>query len=459
MTRYKSKHGSFLVLALLLLVVCVGADGLSKDIYNAEASEERHHHDFFNRMLTLIDEVETLPPLFPFRWKDYLGYGIAILGLLLAAGGGIGGGGILVPTYILVLQYPVKHAISFSSVTVLGGAVANNLLNAPKKHPLHPNRSVIDWELILQLEPMAILGALIGAILKDFLPSLILIILMLLLLTFTAYETLSKANKLYQKENKESSKTTASIGETTPLVEDPSTKMSIDKSETEEQDEINAFREACFSATKLTLLFALITILNLVSGGPGEAGGGPIGLETCGTKCYWTTLTVMILILLIFAFFQRREILSKVQKDIFVFSDIEWTGKNTVTYPCYAILAGLVAGLFGIGGGIIKGPLMLALGVHPAVASATVACMILFTSSTATLSYMAHGLLVPDYAVFCLFVGFASTVVGQKGMSVLLQRFKRHSYIAYSIGIVVAISAVAMAIESVVAVRSKSEGD
>ena len=75
----------------------------------------------------------------------------------------IGGGGILVPIYILLLQFPVKHAIPLASITVLGGAIANNILNASKVHPNHSERPLIDWDLILQLEPMTIGGALIGA--------------------------------------------------------------------------------------------------------------------------------------------------------------------------------------------------------------------------------------------------------------------------------------------------------
>lgn len=66
-------------------------------------------------------------------------------------------------------------------------------------------------------------------------------------------------------------------------------------------------------------------------------------------------------------------------------------------------------GMFGIGGGIIKGPLMLAMGVHPAVASATSACMILFTSFTATTSFAVYGLLVPDYAIAGAILGFSAT--------------------------------------------------
>ena len=87
-----------------------------------------HHH----RILTLMDEKEELAPLFPLSGLDYVGFGCAILGLVLAAGGGIGGGGILIPVYILILDFPVKHAIPLASITVLGGALANNMLNWSK---------------------------------------------------------------------------------------------------------------------------------------------------------------------------------------------------------------------------------------------------------------------------------------------------------------------------------------
>jgi hypothetical protein len=101
-----------------------------------------------HRRLGIIDEDQDLPSLFPFRWpRDYLGFGFAILGLLLAAGGGIGGGGILVPIYILIVDFPVKNAIPLASITVLGGAIANNLLNMRKVHPDHPERPAIDWDL------------------------------------------------------------------------------------------------------------------------------------------------------------------------------------------------------------------------------------------------------------------------------------------------------------------------
>ena len=45
--------------------------------------------------------------------------------------------------------------------------------------------------------------------------------------------------------------------------------------------------------------------------------------------------------------------------------DIQWDDTHTVVYPMICSLAGVCAGLFGIGGGIVKGPLMLEMGVDP----------------------------------------------------------------------------------------------
>ena len=330
-----------------------------------------------SRVLTLLDEDEPLPPLFPFQTKDYLGYGFAILGLLLAAGGGIGGGGILVPIYILILDFPVKHAIPLASSTVLGGSIANNILNAPKRHPNHPRRPLIDWDLILQLEPMTILGALFGAVMNDYMPDIVLVVMMVILLTLTAQKTLSKANALYQKESEllkaqNSSEIMPLLGR---IADEPTDMESSCESNSQDDDEKlekhvpksgedDCGREALIDSLKLSILFVAITILNLLKGEHGESGGGPMGLNSCGAACFWAANIAMVAIITVFAVYVRWYILKRLKSGGPVLSDIEWDESNTVIYPAYAIVAGLVAGLFGVGGGIIKGPLMLALGEY-----------------------------------------------------------------------------------------------
>ena len=407
----------------------------------------------------ILNEKEPIPDLFPLQTLDYVGFLCAIIGLILAAGAGIGGGGILVPIFILIFEFPIKHSIPLASVTVLGGAIANNVLNARKRHPDHPGRSAIDWDLIIQLEPMTIAGALIGTDLNDLLPDVVLVIMLFLLLSLTGYKTLQKAHKLHEKETEELAK--ASQHEIDRLLTGEKNYGSILEQDGAEKnttttdiEEVLAesTRHTYKSAAQLTALFGIVTILNLMKGGPSQGGGGPIALATCGATCFWVTEASIMLLIILFAAWVRLSLLKRVQSGGPVTSDIDWNEENTILYPAYAIVAGLVAGMFGVGGGIIKGPLMLALGVHPAVASATSACMILFTSSTATISYMIFDLLIYDYAGGCLVVGFLATLVGQTLMSILMKKYKRNSYIAYTIGITVGLSAIAMTFESVVAI-------
>lgn len=46
----------------------------------------------------------------------------------------------------------------------------------------------------------------------------------------------------------------------------------------------------------------------------------------------------------------------------YVEGDVEWNPTNTLRYPAVCFFAGFFAGLFGVGGGIVKGPLMLEMG-------------------------------------------------------------------------------------------------
>ena len=83
------------------------------------------------------------------------------------------------------------------------------------------------------------------------------------------------------------------------------------------------------------------------------------------------------MLILIVSFWGRAQLIEKwtLKKRIqykFIEGDVEWNPRNTLVYPSICFFAGFFAGMFGIGGGIVKGPLMLQMNVHPLVASGTV---------------------------------------------------------------------------------------
>ena len=407
----------------------------------------------------------THKPLWPLNLSDYVGFTLAIIGLVIASSGGIGGGGILVPVYIIVMRFTPKHAIALSNVTIFGGAVANTYLNSMKRHP-YADRPLVDWDLILVMEPLTIGGALAGALLNKVLPEVVLVVLLVIVLSATAWKTLNKGIKLYQKE-------TAVIRESQRLVEEAKANGIEDgdaeDGETENdgllkgygtldtleyKDELTDLITAetktpIFNISTLIVMFVVVLIINMLKGG--GAFASPVGI-VCGSVWFWLANLSMILWSLAVMLTARDYLVKrwKLKTKIgykYVEGDIEWDGRATLVYPAICSLAGFFAGMFGIGGGIVKGPLMLAMGVHPEVASATSACMILFTAFTATTSFLVFGLLVYDYAAVCVVMGFVATYFGQVGMTAIMKKHGRYSFIVFSIGSVVGLSALLMAIE------------
>ena len=96
--------------------------------------------------------------LFPLDASDWWGTTFVTLGLLVAAAGGIGGGGILVPLLMLVYGFAPKYAVPLSNFTIVGSSITNMVLNIPKRHP-DADRPLVDWDLILVMEPLTMAGA------------------------------------------------------------------------------------------------------------------------------------------------------------------------------------------------------------------------------------------------------------------------------------------------------------
>ena len=87
----------------------------------------------------ILEDDAMFTDLFPLQPTDYIGFVAAVAGLMLAAGGGIGGGGILVPIYILLFEFPVKRTYSY-----------NRCLSLCSKYQ-HPSAFVALFLLLLQM--------------------------------------------------------------------------------------------------------------------------------------------------------------------------------------------------------------------------------------------------------------------------------------------------------------------
>jgi len=128
----------------------------------------------------------------------------------------------------------------------------------------------------------------------------------------------------------------------------------------------------------------------------------------------------------------------------FVEGDVVWDERGIRVYPAVCVLAGVAAGLLGIGGGMVIGPLMLEMGMLPTVSAATSAFMILFTSSSTVVQFILIGMCRLDYTLWYGAIGACGTVVGQKVANFYMRKYKRQSIIIFALGGIIALSAVVM---------------
>eukprot|EP00877_Chromochloris_zofingiensis_P012770 jgi/Chrzof1/7747/Cz02g35090.t1 len=128
--------------------------------------------------------------------------------------------------------------------------------------------------------------------------------------------------------------------------------------------------------------------------------------------------------------------------------ELRWTPVTTLLYPALCTMAGLIAGLFGIGGGVVKGPLMLELGVPADVAAATSATMIMFTAGSACVIYSRFGGIRWDYGSILLVLGFTITLLGQLLTFYLIKLLGRRSIIIFMMVCLMSIATVIMYYQS-----------
>lgn len=83
------------------------------------------------------------------------------------------------------------------------------------------------------------------------------------------------------------------------------------------------------------------------------------GYTTCGTLLYWTAVLSIVPVVLLVTLIVRWHLVADYHAKeragyVWLEGDVEWSEWNTIVYPLICSLAGVVAGAFGVGGGIVK---------------------------------------------------------------------------------------------------------
>ncbi|CAL5440543.1 unnamed protein product [Camellia sinensis] len=115
-----------------------------------------------------------------------------------------------------------------------------------------------------------------------------------------------------------------------------------------------------------------------------------------------------------------------------------------ILYCSCGVLAGIVGGLLGLGGGFILGPLFLELGVPPQVSSATATFAMSFSSSMSVVEYYLLKRFPVPYALYFVAVVTVAAFIGQHVVRKLIIILGRASLIIFILAITIFVSAISL---------------
>ena len=135
-----------------------------------------------------------------------------------------------------------------------------------------------------------------------------------------------------------------------------------------------------------------------------------------------------------------------------IVSHHDWPMLVLVRCVGITLLGGTVAGMLGFGGGMILNPLMLEMGIHPLVSSATSSVMVLFSASTATFAFAAGDRLNYQYAMVYGGVCAVASIFGVAIISTSVRRSGRGSVVVFILGMIIGAGALLQAVFGGIAV-------
>jgi uncharacterized membrane protein YfcA len=382
----------------------------------------------------------------------------------LSMSAGIGGGGVLVPIFNIILGLTIKEATGLSQAVIAASGVGVAIFSLTNPHPLYHWKPLIDFNLVLVLTPALLLGISFGVLVNAIAPTWFVTTAIAIVLTYMAQRMLRLAINLRNKEREcealEALRWSAEDAEN-------GSDCALDSGGAPLATAINNSRSWARPKLPWTQIIELIALWIIFAGLQlGKSRHGRCTLPYAGLY-----LTQVLVALTATVYFVKQAVKKEaIATGAFGEEEEEHEGgennsngvpllsSNYAVAPSHereerensnnrensspslskgrltsaagiAVGAGALAGLIGMGGGFLLNPLLLEIGIQPQVAAATSALMVLFSSSSATVAFAFDGRLdITLAAIFgsvCFLFGFLgvttlSKVVKKRGASAVV---------------------------------------
>lgn len=321
----------------------------------------------------------------------------------------------------------------------MGASASTVYYNLKLRHPTI-DMPIIDYDLAVLIQPMLMLGISIGVtfnvLFADWMVTVLLIILFVATSTkafLRGVETWKKETIL-KKETEAAKKSGANDTEYKLLPGDPNNDAEKKKPESSEP-EVPIMENVCWKETGL-LSFVWVAFLALQI--------GKNYTDNC-TPLYWVVNLMQIPVALAVSSYEAvslykgwRRIESKGE------DGTNFRVMQLIVYCFFGIVAGMVGGLLGLGGGFIMGPMFLELGVPPQVSSATATFAMMFSSSMSVVEYYLLKRFPVPYAMYFVAVATFAALVGQHAVRRMIMILGRASLIIFILAFTIFVSAISL---------------
>lgn len=381
-------------------------------------------------------------PEMEFNWQIVVGSIIGFFGAAFGSVGGVGGGGIYVPMLTLIIGFDPKSATAISKCMIMGAAASTVYYNLKLRHPTI-DMPIIDYDLAVLIQPMLMLGISVGVAFNVVFADWMVTVLLIVLFIITSTRAFIKGVETWKKETlmkKEAAKRSEMNGNEKDEAEykllpgGPSNNTKVETKSLEEQ-EVSILENVRWKEFGL-LCFVWVAFLALQL----IKNSAP----TCSVL-YWVVNLLQIPVAVgVFAYesislyYGWRRIQSKGE------GGTNFKVHQLLTYGFFGMMAGLVGGLLGLGGGFIMGPLFLELGVPPQVSSATATFAMMFSSSMSVVEYYLLNRFPVPYAAYLVVVATIAALVGQHIVRRIIIILGRASIIIFILAFTIFVSAISL---------------
>ncbi|KDP37239.1 hypothetical protein JCGZ_06295 [Jatropha curcas] len=443
--NFRSLGAVFICFLGVASIIVVAETRLNREGLVANESEEVES-GFMLRVINFLWQEGQLGythvwPDMKFGWRIVVGTIIGFFGAAFGSVGGVGGGGIFVPMLTLIIGFDAKSSTAISKFMITGAAASTVYYNLRLRHPTL-DMPIIDYDLALLFQPVLVLGISIGVILNVILADWMITVLLIILFIGTSTKAFLKGVETWKKETiikKEAARRLLSNGDDNDEVEYKllagGSSNGAGPESKEKKEEVSLFENVQWR--ELGVLFAVWVIILALQISKNYT-------STC-SAAYWVLNILQFPVALGVSVYQavnlykgRRKIKSKGE------AGTNLKVHQLVLYCCCGVLAGVVGGLLGLGGGFILGPLFLELGVPAQVSSATATFAMTFSASMSVIEYYLLKRFPVPYALYFVSVSTVAAFVGQHVVRRLISILGRASIIIFILAFTIFVSAISL---------------